>query len=345
MPEVVYEGNKIKVIERIKMRGHMNVILVDKDKFSLDQILKPMELRVLDREYTALMPPIEEKEGVKVIGKHNAIDVNGLYNLYSQWYWVFTAQTSYGNGSTYAVLYTTTQSQTQPQPTLFNATSSIANNAQGLVTFTNIISQGNSLQYQIFFVIFDTTNNSYSVSSEELYTALTYTTCGFTGYTTSARIAYNNLSFTKSSNQLLFIVWLIEIPNIPLPLAFLFSFNAPYLQSITTTCRCLSGCPPSSNYTIYLQTGNCNFQCGGNCPGASNPAPLVILQNNTVYIEFPLNLGIGTQQVGQYVLFCGTTTYSCCGNPKISGNINVQISFQNQNPVIATIMTFVVQIS
>jgi hypothetical protein len=181
----------------------------------------------------------------------------------------------------------------------------ISQNSQGVTLFMQVLEENNSYTFQYFYVGFDTTNSSYSTSQLELYVSAVAYTIGAGGtskpiYTNLVRIAYTNTSFSKSSDSYLFIVWLIEFQNIP-----------PYLVYFTPVFQnTLSIIPWSSAgyYGVgsfgYFNNGSCNFTCGGNCPNSFLSSFIVYVNNNSVVIEFPVQVPLNTGVSSVEVLLC-----------------------------------------
>jgi hypothetical protein len=193
-------------------------------------------------------------------------------------------------------------------------TKSISLNSQGTLIYMQVLEQSGNYTFQYFYVGFDTTNDSYTVSGLELYVAcVTYT-----ANTNTIRIAYSNTSFTKSSDSYLFIVWLLEFQNIP-----------PYLVYFTPILGNYLVIQPYNNgqgsgATVYFNTGNCNFGCGGNCPSASLGGFVTYIQNNTVILEFPVQTPLGTGVSSLEVLLCTTTAFQ--NLPTISGSTSATLT-------------------
>ena len=61
----------------VRIKGRVKAITVPKEKTR--KILKRTELKILDKKYEALLPPLDDME-------HNTIDVQGLASLVQQYY-------------------------------------------------------------------------------------------------------------------------------------------------------------------------------------------------------------------------------------------------------------------
>ena len=291
--------------EVIKVKGRVKVITVKKEDFF--KVLKLMKLRVLDKEYEALMPPMNSLQ-------KNTIDVNGLATIIQQ----YMAIELFKQGNV---------NQTSPAQIVFttsggNITLSYMNginpNSQGVTVYMQIFQESGNYTFQYYYVGFDTTNSSYSVSGLELYVSaqIADPNIGFPVYYTNlTRIAYASSSFTKTSDSYLFIVWLIEFQNIP---PYLVPFT-PLLQNNTGTRA-----GTSSQYQVYFDNSNCDLSCSGNCPSANLSGFIVSVKNNSVILEFsvgaPLNAGLSTLNV----LLCTSMIYNEI--PTISGSIGATLT-------------------
>jgi hypothetical protein len=293
--------------EIVKVRGRVKVITIKKDEF--EKFLQLRKLIILDKEYEALMPPLNELQ-------KNTIDVNGLATLVQQ----YITAVIFGGGN---------QSQSTPAQMVLTTsggnitlsyTGNISLNSQGVTVYMQVLEDNNNWTFQYYYVGFDTTNSSYSTSQLELYVSAyqfnNYSGCGgsqFYLYTNAVRIAYANTSFTKSSDSYLFIVWLIEFQNIPPYLVYF----TPILQNNVniTLKKCCGG--PSLN-SVYFNNGSCDFTCGGNCPSTGLGSFIIYVQNNAVVVEFPLTAPLGTGISSLEVLFCANT--AMLNMPTISGN-------------------------
>ena len=301
--------------EVVKVKGRVKVITIKKDEF--EKFLQLRKLKILDKEYDALMPPIDSLQ-------KNTIDVNGLATLVQQ----FLSIVLYGSGS---------QSQTTPAQMVlttgsgnvtFSYKGSISLNSQGVTIYLQVLQESGSYTFQYYYVGFDTTNNAYSTSQLELYVSaygIAYAGSGNQNpprYTNTVRIAYTSTSFSKTSDSYLFIVWLIEFQNIP-PYLLIFT---PTLQNnvgialISSYCFAIS----CSGATIYFNNGNCNFTCSGNCPSSGLSGFITYVQNNSVVIEFPLTAPLGTGVSNVEVLLC---TFAGFQNmPNVSGSTSATLT-------------------
>ena len=152
--------------------------------------------------------------------------------------------------------------------------------------------------FQYYYIGFDTTNSSYSVSGLELYVSaqIADPNIGFPVYYTNlTRIAYASSSFTKTSDSYLFIVWLIEFQNIP---PYLVPFT-PLLQNNTGTRA-----GTSSQYQVYFDNNNCDLSCSGNCPSANLSGFIVSVQNNSVILELPVTVPLQGATSNIELLLC-----------------------------------------
>ena len=287
--------------EVIKVKGRVKVITVKKDKF--DKILKLTKLRVLDKEYEALMPPLDGLQ-------KNTIDFNGLASLVQQYLTMVIFSTGSTGAVTGAEIVLTTQSGT----VTLTYTGSISLNSQGVTVYMQVLQEGGNYTFQYFYVGFDTTNNTYTTSQLELY--VSGVVCNLS--TETVRIAYTNASFTKTSDSYLFIVWLLEFQNIP-----------PYLVYFTPTLHNNPGISACNNIngssaTVYFNNGSCTFRCGGNCPSAGLRGFITYIQNNSVVLEFPITAPLNTGVSSLEVMLCTTTVFA--NLPTISGNVSSTVA-------------------
>jgi len=315
-------GDVIKKVvlhkEIVKVKGNYKVILIKKEDFY--KVLKVVKLRILNKEYEALMPPLDDMQ-------KNTIDVNGLAILLTQFMSTVITVSGNSNSTTPARMVLTTQSGT----VTLTYTGGVNVNAQGVSVYLQIFEDNGSFVWQYYYVGYDTTNSSYTTSEIELYasasTAIFYTTLppgAF--YTGLARIAYANTSFTKDPNSYLFIVWLIQFQNIP-PYAVLFiptfQNNAGIMTSTFPGNDINSNTNPSS-YTVYFNNNNCNFACGGNCPAGGLSGFVTYVQGNNVIMEFPVMVGLGGGVSTAEMLICYNIQYQ--NMPAISGQFNTTLS-------------------
>jgi len=295
--------------EVVKVKGKVKVITIKKDEF--EKFLQLRKLRILNKEYESLMPPLDGLQ-------KNTIDANGLATLVQQHitYLLFTG------GLTSNPTHPTSPAQinltTQSGNTTLSYSGSISLNSQGVTVYMQVLEENNSWTFQYYYVGFDTTNSSYTISKLELYvSAYIYTLIG-NFYTNAVRIAYTNASFTKASDSYLFIVWLIEFQNIP-----------PYLVVFTPILQNNVGIIPNviglgTGDSIYFSNGSCNFSCGGNCPSTSLGGFITYVQNNNVVFEFPLTAPLGTGVSNVQVLFCTSVAFQRL--PTISGNTSATLT-------------------
>jgi hypothetical protein len=288
----------------VKVKGRVKVITVKKDEF--DKFLQFKKLRILNKEYEALMPPIDSLE-------KNTIDINGLATLLQQ-YMVYLYLSG---GETSNPTHPTSPAQmnliTQSGNISLSYSSSISLNSQGVTVYMQVLEENNNWTFQYYYVGFDTTNSSYTISELELYvSAYVYSFIG-NYYTDMVRIAYTNTSFSKASDSYLFIVWLVEFQNIPPYLVFF----TPILQNNVNIIPKMIGL--GTGDSIYFNNGQCNFSCGGNCPSTSLGGFITYVQNNSVMLEFPLTAPLGAGVSNLEILLCTTTAFQ--NMPTISGSI------------------------
>jgi len=292
--------------EVVKVKGRVKVITIKKDEF--EKFLQLRKLKILDKEYEALMPPLDG------LFQKNTVDVNGLAILVQQ----YIALMVYATGNTTQTSPAQMVLTTSGGNIYLSYSNSIGLNSQGVTVYMQVLQQNSNYTLQYYYLGFDTTNNSYTVSQLELYvssrlTGTSYSSYGtyFTYYTNSVRIAYTSSSFSKASDSYLFIVWLIEFQNIP-PYLLVFT---PILQN-NVNIYIYSFALGSGN-TIYFSNGSCNFSCGGNCPSAGLGGFITYVQNNAVVLEFPLTAPLGTGVSNVEVLLCTTAKFN--NLPTISG--------------------------
>ena len=282
--------------EIVKVKGRVKVVTIKKDEF--EKFLQLRKLKILNKEYEALMPPLDGLQ-------KNTIDINGLATLVQQYLPLLFSGSGSINQTTPAEMVLITQSGN----ITLSYSGSIGLNSQGVTVYMQVLQQSGNLTFQYFYIGFDTTNNTYSTSQLELYVSANTTIYLNQAYRYSnvVRIAYTNSSFTKSSDSYLFIVWLIEFQNIP-PYLLLFT---PILQNnlgiATHTFNCTSG--PCSSATVYFNNGSCNFSCGGSCPSSGLGGFITYVQDNSVIVEFPLTAPLNAGVTNLEVLLCTTTGY------------------------------------
>jgi len=307
--------------EIVKVKGRVKTITIKKEEF--DKFLKLVKLRILDKEYEALMPPLDHMQ-------KNTIDVNGLMVMISQYISALTTNSGNSGGITPAQMVLTTQSGT----VTLTYTGSVNSNTQGVSVYLQVFEDNGSFVWQYYYVGYDTTNASYTASQIELYaSAYIYTGCfpgtsvGGAYYTNIVRIAYTNVSFTKSADSYLFIVWLIQFQNIP-PYAILF---VPVLQSNANITLYIA-CNSSTSYKIYVNNNNCNVTCGGNCPSGGLTGFLTYVKGDSVILEVPVMVAIGQGVSPAEILICSTAQYvysNVGGNPTAfttSSQLNTTLS-------------------
>ena len=291
--------------EVVKVKGRVKVITIKKDEFQ--KFLQLRKLRILDKEYEALMPPIDSLQ-------KNTIDVNGLATIIQQYMAIEVFKQGNTNQTSPAQIVLTTSGGNLT----LSYSNGISSNSQGVTVYIQIFQESSNYTFQYYYIAFDTTNSSYSVSNLELYVSaqIADPNVGYPIYYTNlTRIAYASSSFTKTSDSYLFIVWLIEFQNIP---SYLVPFT-PMLQNNTGTRA-----GTSSQYQVYFDNGNCDLSCGGSCPSANLSGFIVSVENNSVILEFsvgaPLNAGLSTLNV----LLCTSMLYN--NIPTISGNIGATVT-------------------
>jgi len=305
--------------EIVKVKGNYKVILIKKEDFY--KVLKVVKLRILNKEYEALMPPIDSFE-------KNTIDVNGLVVLITQYMSELTTNLGNQNQTTPAEMVLTTQSGT----VTLTYTGGVNINAQGVSVYLQIFEDNGSFVWQYYYVGYDTTNSSYTTSEIELYASAYVQGAApgiggnppYTIYTDIVRIAYANASFTKSSDSYLFIVWLIQFQNVP-PYAIVM---IPTLQNnanimvINFAGSAARGY--SSSYEVYFNNNNCNFTCGGNCPSGGFTGFIVYAQGNSVILEVPVMVGLGGGVSTAEMLICYNIYYQ--NMPNFSGQFTTTFS-------------------
>jgi hypothetical protein len=295
--------------EVIKVKGRVKVITVKKEDFF--KVLKLTKLRVLDKEYEALMPPLDGLQ-------KNTIDVNGLATLVQQYmtFMIFASGNTSSTTPAEMILTTSGGNITLPY------TSSISLNSQGVTIYIQVFQESGNYTFQYFYIGFDTTSNAYSTSQLELYVSAYVTNQNnyiTTMFTNTVRIAYTSASFSKSSDSYLFIAWLIEFQNIP-----------PYLVYFTPILQNNAGIVPQSYLTsgtgsaVYFNNGSCNFACGGNCPSSGLNGFIMYIQNNSVVLEFPITTPLGKGVSTIEVLLCDQVYFK--NFPTISGSTSATLT-------------------
>jgi len=295
--------------ELVKVKGRVKAITVKKEDFH--KFLQSRKLRILDKEYEVLMPPLDDM-------KKNTIDVNGLSTLLQQYLTSLLNITGNTNQTAQAEMVLTTASD----DVTFTYAGGVGINSQGVTAYLQVFEEGGNFTFQYFYIGFDTTDASYTTSQIELYASAYVsnpTTYPNNYYTDTVRIAYTNTSFSKTADSYLFIVWLIQFQNVP-PYAI---FSVPTLQNNAGVSAEYSRNSPTS-YTVYFNTGNCNFGCGGNCPSTGLGGFVTNVQNNNLVLEFPLAVPLNAGVSNLEILFCGTTGFTNMAT--ISGNISTTLT-------------------
>jgi len=296
--------------EIMKVKGNYKVILIKKEDFF--KVLKRVKLKILDKEYEALMPPLDDMQ-------KNTIDVNGLAVIISQYMSIIITGSGNTSGSTPAQMFLTTSGGT----VTLSYASSVNINTQGVNVYTQVFQESGNFVWQYYYVGYDTTNNSYTTSQIELYASAYAQNNSSTYYTDIIRIAYANASFTKSSDSYLFIVWLIQFQNIP-PYTLLF---IPTLQN-NNVIKAYTIPNTSSYYSVYLNNGNCTFECNGNCPVGGLKGFVTYVQNNSIIMEIPVMISVssGTSSgvLNPEILICGYFVYNAM--PNISASFSTTLS-------------------
>jgi len=293
----------------VEVKGRVKAITVKKEDFH--KFLQSRKLRILDKEYEALMPPIDDMQ-------KNTIDTNGLATVLQQYLQTLLANSGNTSQTDQAEMVLTTQSS----EITFPYAGGISPNSQGVTVYLQVLQESGNFTVQYFYIGFDTTDASYTTSQIELYASASATN-GNNFYTDTVRIAYTNTSFTKSADSYLFIVWLIQFQNIPSYAIF----SVPTLQSNANVVAYTLGNPSDSIqtfYRVYFNTGNCNFACYGNCPSTGLSGFVTFIQNNSVVVEFPLTVPLNAGVSNLEILFCSTTNYK--NMTAVSGNISTTLT-------------------
>jgi len=303
--------------ELVKIKGNYKVIIVKKEDFL--KVLKVVKLRILHKEYEALMPPLDGM-------LKNNIDVNGLAVLLTQYMSIIVTDSSTAYQTTPAQMALYTQSGT----VTLTYTGSVNINTQGVSVYLQIFENNGNYVYQYYYVGYDTTGASYTTSKVELYASAyvggsipnTQPPCCQAYYTDIVRIAYADVSFTKDSNSYLFIVWLIQFQNVP-PYLTLF---IPTLQNNANiqTVDLANG----SKFTVYFNNNACNFTCGGGCPSASLTGFVTYVQGNVVVMEFSVMVALGGGVSTVEMLVCSTTNYINTDQSNVFPIFSISYSFK-----------------
>jgi len=283
--------------EIVKVKGRVKAITVPKEK--TQEILKRKEFRILDRKYEVLMPPLDDME-------KNTIDVQGFSQLLNEFlnYMMFSPPPGQ-KPSTFAeiVIYTNSNNRVTLQ-----FADKMSSNSQGVVVYNQTFSSNNSMNIQYYFIGFDTTNNSYQGSSLELYVVgVEFSSYVPASYTDLIRIAYASLSVNKTSNENLFIVWLIEYQGVPY---YLLIFIPTFMSSLGIIANAIGTPKTSTSFNIYGYNGSCNLACNGNCPSATVSGYIVTVQNGTPTVQIPATIPVGNGVSSAQVLICSGITYS-----------------------------------
>jgi len=184
----------------------------------------------------------------------------------------------------------------------------MSSNSQGVVVYNQTFSSNNSMNIQYYFIGFDTTNNSYQGSSLELYVVgVEFSSYVPASYTDLIRIAYASLSVNKTSNENLFIVWLIEYQGVPY---YLLIFIPTFMSSLGIIANAIGTPKTSTSFNIYGYNGSCNLACNGNCPSATVSGYIVTVQNGTPTVQIPATIPVGNGVSSAQVLICSGITYS-----------------------------------
>jgi hypothetical protein len=297
--------------EVVKVKGRVKVITVKKEDFY--KILKLTKLRILDKEYEALMPPLD-------VLQKNTIDINGLATLVQQYMIAMFQNKGSTTQSSPAQMVLTTQSGT----ITFSYAGNVMVNSQGVTIYIQVLQQSGNWTFQYYYIGFDTTNDSYSTSQVDLYVSAYIngpkpsSNQTVTYYTDAIRIAYADISFTKTSDSYLFIVWLIEFQNLP-----------PYLIFFTPILQNNAGIQPYNGYVnisnatfalLFYYNGNCNLSCSGNCPSTGIFNFIIYIQNNSVILEIPSIIPLNAGVTSLELLFCSQVHFN--NLPVISGSVS-----------------------
>ena len=288
--------------EIVRVKGKVKVITIPKEK--TQEILRRVELRMLDKKYETLMPPSDGME-------KNNIDLQGMATFIQEYLTMLIQGHPSSKTNILAQMVITTTSGGKVQ---LNYANTVTDNAQGVTTAMQVFGQQNSMNVQYYFIGFDTTNSSYQGNYLELYSAswidnryFSYGSCGdhLHNSNSSVRIAYANLSINKQPNYDLFILWMIEFQNVPsYLLMFIPSIPNPagvYFDTFNASC--------GSTFTVYVNNGNCNFSCNGNCPSGSPNNFMLSVQNNTITLQIPVMVPVSGGTSSAEILICGSVGY------------------------------------
>jgi len=294
--------------EIVRVNGKVKAITIPKEK--TQEILKRVELRLLDKKYEVLMPPIDNME-------KNTIDLQGMMKFIQEFLSLMFTSSGSGDASQAVQIVITDTSGNKYQ---LNYSANVINNAQGVTTAIQIYGPQNSMTVQYYFIGFDTTNSSYQSNYLELYSSPWAFYYGYLLgsnaythnwiYSNPVRIAYANLSINKSPNYDLFILWLIEFQNVPSYIV-LFIPTIPNPSSIVTVTFQSA---IRSTFTIYANNGNCNFTCNGNCPSNGTYNFMLSIQNNTIVLQMPFMIAIDGGSSSAEILMCMYANYALGAN-------------------------------
>jgi len=306
--------------EIVKVKGRVKAITVPKEK--TQEVLKRKELRILDRKYEVLMPPLDDME-------KNTIDVQGFSQLVNEFlaYMILGVKSNQYTPSTFAEIIINTNSGS---PVILQNTPQMSSNSQGVVVLPQVFSSNNLANIQYYFIGFDTTSNSYQGSSLELYVAgVSYIATALMGFTNLIRIAYASLSVNKTSDENLFIVWLIEYQGVPY---YLLMFIPTFVSSLGIILYQIGAYNLSTNsstsFTIYGYNGSCNLTCNGNCPSATVGGYVLTVQNGNPTVQIPAIIPAGNGVSSAQVLICSTVTYGICNaNPSCNSAFYLSSSY------------------
>jgi hypothetical protein len=288
--------------EIVRVNGKVKAITIPKEK--TQEILKRVELRLLDKKYEVLMPSVDNMD-------KNKIDLQGMMTFIQGYLSMFFGSFPSNTSSPNVQIVITTTSGSKYQ---LNYANTVTNNAQGVTTAIQIFGPQNSMTVQYYFIGFDTTNNAYQANYLELYSGSWIDNCYpimgntycFQHYSNIVRIAYANLSINKQSNYDLFVLWLIEFQNVPSYLVMFIPIIPNPSNIYPNTLNSSSG----SSFTVYANNGSCNFTCGGNCPSNSPNNFMLSIQNNTIVLQIPVMIGISGGTSSAEILICGKASYN-----------------------------------
>lgn len=305
--------------EIVKVKGRVKAVTVKKEDF--DKFLKLVKLRILDKEYEALMPPLNDM-------LKNTIDIGGL----AQQIQYYLSTMLIGGGSTNSVTPAQMVLTTSSGSTItLSYTGNIAPNNIGVTMYMQLYQDNNTYTFQYYYIGFDTTSDSYSISRIDLYVSQmiyyqyhsSYPQYNIVVYTPLTRIAYANIGISKSSSEYLFIAWLIEFENIQPYLMFFMPVFQNNLNIYVYSPFYTNVYSPSY-VTVYFNNGSCQFNCGGNCPSLGLNVFLTYIQNNNIIVQFPLQINLGKGLTNVEILLCDQITYN--NFPTISGSISATIT-------------------